>query len=334
MSELSESIDRLFAAESTSHQVRAIEAGASWSPLWQRIAETGFQDALVPESVGGVGLGLSDIFDVLLSSGAHCVPVPLAMTMVARAVLAEADQPLPDGPITLATAVSVRGDTLVCERVASALTSQWVLICRSDTCALAPVERAELIRNGVHGSLECDLVFPASLIATSWFSSRFDGRTTSASLVAAQMAGAMERVLTDTVRFANERSQFGKPIGQFQAIQQQISGMAEQVFSARMAAQLGCISTNHHPNLLRSAVAKARASEAAVTVAAVAHAVHGAMGITEEYDLQLFTRRLHEWRLAVGSETYWNRKIGQSIMRSSLGSSVDFIREQLSAEAL
>jgi acyl-CoA dehydrogenase len=199
---------------------------------------------------------------------------------------------------------------------------------------LAPVERAELIRNGVHGSLEGDLVFPASLIATGWFSSRFDGRATSASLVAAQMAGAMERVLTDTVRFANERSQFGKPIGQFQAIQQQISGMAEQVFSARMAAQLGCISTNHHPNILRSAVAKARASEATVTVAAVAHAVHGAMGITEEYDLQLFTRRLHEWRLAVGSETYWNRKIGQSIMSSSLDSSVDFIREQLSAEAI
>ena len=45
------------------------------------------------------------------------------------------------------------------------------------------------------------------------------------------------------------------------------------------------------------AVAKARTSEAAVTVAAIAHAVHGAIGITEEFDLQLYTRRLHAWRV-------------------------------------
>ena len=50
--------------------------------------------------------------------------------------------------------------------------------------------------------------------------------------------------------------------------------------------------------------------EAATRVAATAHAVYGAIGISEEHDLQLFTRRLHEWRLADGSETYWNRLLG------------------------
>ena len=45
-------------------------------------------------------------------------------------------------------------------------------------------------------------------------------------------------------------------------------------------------------------------------VADIAHAVHGAIGVTEEFDLQLYTRRLREWRLAAGSESYWHERIG------------------------
>jgi acyl-CoA dehydrogenase len=132
------------------------------------------------------------------------------------------------------------------------------------------------------------------------------------------------------VRYANERSQFGRPIGKFQAVQQQISQMAELVAAARMAAQLGASAPSHVPDPLLAAVAKARTSEAVVPVAAIAHAVHGAIGITEEYDLQLYTRRLHEWRAAFGSETYWNLRIGEALLREATPSLV-FIRERLFA---
>ncbi|CPQ60365.1 acyl-CoA dehydrogenase [Bordetella pertussis] len=56
-----------------------------------------------------------------------------------------------------------------------------------------------------------------------------------------------------------------------------------------------------------------------------AHAVHGAIGVTEEYDLQLYTRRLHGWRLAHGSEAYWHQVVGAALMGSGDGA-VQFVR--------
>ncbi|CPJ76855.1 acyl-CoA dehydrogenase [Bordetella pertussis] len=79
------------------------------------------------------------------------------------------------------------------------------------------------------------------------------------------------------------------------------------------------------PALLPAAIAKARASEAAALAANTAHAVHGAIGVTEEYDLQLYTRRLHGWRLAHGSEAYWHQVVGAALMGSGDGA-VQFVR--------
>jgi alkylation response protein AidB-like acyl-CoA dehydrogenase len=61
-------------------------------------------------------------------------------------------------------------------------------------------------------------------------------------------------------------------------------------------------------------------------VAAIAHALHGAIGITQEFDLQIYTRRLHEWRLADGSEIYWNRVVGRALLARPGQSASDFVR--------
>ncbi len=140
-----------------------------------------------------------------------------------------------------------------------------------------------------------------------------------ACLIAAQMAGAMQRVLEMTLQFANDRQQFGRPLGKFQAIQHQLAVMAEQVFAARMAAQIGCSVAGNQPNTMNAAIAKARASEAAVEVTALAHSIHGAIGFTADHDLQLFTRRLHAWRLQAGSESYWHEVLGQAVLSSPFG---------------
>jgi acyl-CoA dehydrogenase len=76
---------------------------------------------------------------------------------------------------------------------------------------------------------------------------------------------------------------------------------------------------------LAAAVAKARASEAAGLVADTAHAVHGAIGVTQEYDLQLYTRRLRAWRVAHGSEAHWNQRIGEQVLAGT-ASVLDTIR--------
>jgi len=329
MSEFSDTIERLFSVECSPQQVRAIEAGSPSLPLWEKIAETEFHNALVKDAQGGVGLSLPEVFDVLCACGAHCLPLPLSLTMLARAVLAETNAKLPDGPITVATVVAKRGDTIVCERVPYALSARWVLAISGDSCALLALEKGKLTPNGVHASLEGRCEFAAAQFESAKFQSSFDWQAACAALIAAQMAGAMERVLTDTIRFANERSQFGKSIGKFQAIQQNISAMAEHVFAARMAAQMGCSSADYRPDARLAAIAKARTSEAVAIVTSVAHAVHGAMGITEEYNLQLSTRRLHEWRLAYGSEGFWNRKIGQDLLAGARDGCVPFIRAHL-----
>ncbi|HQQ70532.1 MAG TPA: acyl-CoA dehydrogenase family protein, partial [Alicycliphilus sp.] len=146
-----------------------------------------------------------------------------------------------------------------------------------------------------------------------------------AAVLAPQMAGALMQVFQRTLQYANERQQFGRAIGKFQAIQHQLAVMSEHVFAARMAAQLGCSGAGVAPERLRVATAKARCSEAALAVSELAHSIHGAIGFTEEYDLQLFTRRLHAWRQAAGSESYWHDVAGAALLEHQ-GMTLDMVR--------
>lgn len=149
-------------------------------------------------------------------------------------------------------------------------------------------------------------------------------------LLAAAISGAADRVLEMTAEYANQRVQFGKPIGRQQALQQQLAVMAEDCVAVRLAVDLAAAGAPLDP--LRVAAAKALASAAAPRVANAAHGVHGAIGISAEYDLQLYTRRLHEWRLAEGGETRWNRALGQAVLQSPLDA-LGFVRAQLFGEA-
>ena len=150
-------------------------------------------------------------------------------------------------------------------------------------------------------------------------------RPLAAVLAAAEIAGLAERMLDMSLSYANDRVQFGKPIGKLQAIQQQLAVMAEQVLMARMASQIGC-SKGLHPPPEVAAVAKQVTSAAVPQITAIAHAVHGAIGITEEFDLQLYSRRMHALRLANGSESYWAGILGRARIAAANQSSVDFIR--------
>ena len=96
--------------------------------------------------------------------------------------------------------------------------------------------------------------------------------------------------------------------------------------AAHMAAQLGCASDTVVPDRVRVAVAKARTSEAALEVAALSHSIHGAIGFTHEFDLQLFTRRLHAWRQAGGAESYWHSVLGRELVDHRNGLALDLIR--------
>lgn len=323
---LSDSFEEILRGLCDAASVRAIERGAAWAELWRRLDETGFVDALVPESRGGAGLSLADVHPLLEACGRYALPVPLAETMLARAMLASAAMPAPAGPVVLAPC-SAQGKTVVAPLLACAATAGHALISLRGEMACVPLEAARRLPLAP-GSLAGSLVWPQSAFdaAEPKLRAAYDLEVVNACLLAAQMAGAMARACEMTVRYALERSQFGRPIGSFQAVQQQISVMAEQSALAHAAARLGCNSSGPLPEARAAAVAKGVTSECAAAVAAIAHAVHGAIGITAEHPLQCFTRRLHDWRRCGGSEVYWYRRTGGALLRSRAPLALDFVR--------
>jgi acyl-CoA dehydrogenase len=133
------------------------------------------------------------------------------------------------------------------------------------------------------------------------------------------MAGAIARVLALSVEYANTRRQFGQPIGRFQAVQQLLAKLAAESAAARSAADIAWAALDAGALGFAGAVAKIRAGEAARAAAAIAHQVHGAIGVTDEHILHYFTRRLWEWRLDFGSDGFWAERLGQAAREAEGG---------------
>lgn len=136
-------------------------------------------------------------------------------------------------------------------------------------------------------------------------------RALAAAVAAALMAGAVDVLQAMTVDYAGTRKQFGREIARFQAVQHQIAVMAEEVMAARMAAQVAFDGAPLDISPRRAAAAKLRCGQAAQAVSAIAHAVHGAIGVSQEHALHHFTGALHRRRLAHGGESYWAQQLGR-----------------------
>ena len=324
-----DAMQQLLAQHSAPARVRDIERGADVHALWTALEEAGFLDALASEAQGGAGLLLPEVFSIVFIAGRHAAPVPLAQTLLLRAALGAA---APRGPLSIAPGCLIDADGAIdCAQVPFGRMAQWVLVEAENQARLLPTATARVSAAGGYGSLDADLRWNHWPDASITLAAASDWTTQAAAMTAALMAGAMERVLEMTTSYANERRQFGKAIGKQQAIQQQLSVLAEQVFAARLAARIGFDSTSTMAAPQRAAIAKERTSAVAPEVCAIAHAVHGAMGFTEEYDLQLFTRRLHEWRMAYGAESEWRRRLGVAALRSGHSRALDIVREQIMA---
>jgi acyl-CoA dehydrogenase len=322
---ISDAVKSLLADHCTPAVVRAIEAGESRVALWDQVEGSGFLDALLPESVGGAGLALADVYPVLELCGTFAVPVPLGETMLGRGLLARADMPAPAGTLVLGAGRLASDGRLSCSQVHCGTQADWVLMSCGDACRLLPAADAQI--QVANFCLDAQM----SWSQTAWDHAKqlpgsYDLVTLQAALYAAQLAGALMAVCSRSLQYANNRHQFGKPIGKFQAIQHQLSLMSEHAFAARMAAQLGFCVEGQALDRLRVAMAKARTSEAALEVAGLSHSIHGAIGFTREFDLQLYTRRLHAWRQAAGSESYWHDIVGQALLDSSEPMSLNMMR--------
>ena len=137
---------------------------------------------------------------------------------------------------------------------------------------------------------------------------RDDMRQLGAACRAVMMAGALESALALSVQYAMDRTQFGRPLAKFQAIQQQLAQLAGEVAACMRAAEslVGLTALN----VTDVAIAKARVGEAVQLATDVSHQVHGAIGYTREHQLNHRTRRLWMWRDEYGAEKYWQGRLG------------------------
>lgn len=328
---VAETLRSILAQHCEAKAIRAADAGEWSDALWRALDEAGVPLTTVPEEQGGLGLGLGEAAFIARVLASYAAPVPLAETMLAhwlwhaaagsdvqpgvtageRITLHVAPAMTEDGPLSgeLARVAWARhADTLLlavprgeaCDLVRIKLADEArVRLVNAANLADEPRDTVTLTNVEVAAHNRRRLAFPLARVFAL-----------QALMRSAQLVGAMEAAVGLTVQYANERVQFGRPLGKFQAIQHHIAGMAEQLAAATVAVEQAAASAHDPARVPLLWMAKALASESAGKIAAASHQVHGAIGFTREYRLQPLTRRLWSWREEAGNEAYWFEKVG------------------------
>ena len=131
--------------------------------------------------------------------------------------------------------------------------------------------------------------------------------------MAAEQVGATERCLDMAVEYAGVRKQFGRPIGQFQAIKHKCADMLVQTECARSAAfYASAIAATEPDNLSENASsAKAFCSEALMQNAAENVQIHGGIGFTWEGAPHVYFKRARSSGMLFGTPTHHHERIAQ-----------------------
>lgn len=334
---IADSVARLFGDQVDKAARERAETGVFDRALWQQVVDAGLPLMLASDAAGGLGQNLRAAYPVLRGLGHWQVPLPLAETMLAAQLLSQAGLPVPDpaeGPLTLieqgqgnALQVRVDGGTLVVSGAAHRV--PWARHAQAAVLSLADGRLTLLDLRGAPGVTLQPHANPAGLPSDTLVMT--DARCTAvaahgqpwrqpvwtlgAAARSAMMVGALEWALAQTVTYAGERVQFGKPIGRYQAIQQNLALMAGDVAAARMAALVAAADlsgSDARAGLFSTAVAKVRCGEAATRGTGIAHQVHGAIGFTHEHALHFATKRLWSWREEFGSDAWWAAELGRA----------------------
>jgi acyl-CoA dehydrogenase len=326
-----ETAEKIFADLADAQTINRDKQGAWKAPLWQALSEAGLPLAWVDEDFGGSGASLADGFAVLNAAGRHAIAVPLAETMLAGWLLAQAKISSPEGEMTVVPAtpkdrITKNADGTLSGRARSvpfAKDAKHFAVLAGDTIALVDAKKCRIEAGiglgGDHSdAVTLDKVEP---VTTKPAPKGFD--QTQLMLMGGvvrslQIAGALEALLEISVRYSNERVAFEKKISKFQAVQHMLAKLAGESAAALAAATsaadtLANATSFDDAAFLEAAAAKIRCAEAAEKGGAIAHQVHGAIGFTSEHILHRFSLRALAWRDDFGSESYWAVELGKLV---------------------
>lgn len=303
--------------------------------LWRELEEAGLTRAWVPEALDGAGASLADGFEILRVAGSFAVAVPLAETLLAGWLLSQAGLRVPAGALSIAP---------VCDGERLLLDPQGNITGRAHAVPFASdAQHFAVLARKVHGSVvalvpreNCRIEHRANIAGEPRDKILFVGAKPAASadvsekvteetlqmmgaaVRAAQISGALQAILERSVAYANERVAFERPISKFQVIQHNLARLAGESAAALAAAGSAADTIDRaqafdETVFLEVASAKIRVGEAATEGAAIAHQVHGAIGISGEHALHRFTQRLWAWRDDFGSESVWAVRLGNLV---------------------
>ena len=302
--------------------------------LWRALAKSELTLAWVPEKLGGADGSLADGFEVLRVAGRFAAPVPLAETLLAGWLLARAGVAVPASAMTVAPArpndrVTLKPDGTLSGRASSvpfARSAEHIaMVAHSGKGSTVALVRAKDCRISDGQNLAGDesnimLFDGAEPVATAPASAdaSTDLMLMGSTVRSVLIAGALETILSLSVAYANERVAFEKPIGKFQAVQQNLARLAGEVAAAlavsgSAADAMATSEISGEAAFLEATSAKIRCAESAAEGAAIAHQVFGAIGFTNEHVLHRFTLRMLAWRDDFGNESYWANELGKRI---------------------
>lgn len=302
--------------EFTAARLRAVwESGMGHDPLlWSRLAEMGVLAMMIPETSGGLGGNYLDTVLLLEELGRAAVPGPVIETMTVGSIALADTQWAPgiaDGTVSVTAA-------LMGERYVPHGSNSTVVL-TAESGIVRAAELTSLVQTTVHGidggrslsiiegTVEHDAVIDVDADALV---------DAGALAAAAYMLGLSSRMLVIAGDYARDRSQFGQPIGAFQAVKHLMANALLQVEFARPAVYRAAWSyANNSPDRARDvSMAKALMSDAAQKAARSALQVHGAIGYTWECDLQLFMKKAWALSPAWGSATFHRRRVADAVL--------------------
>ncbi|MCL8016335.1 acyl-CoA dehydrogenase family protein [Streptomyces sp. AS02] len=247
-----ELLTRRFGAEALRAAVDA--PGHLDRALWRELGAAGFFALRLPETEGGVGLGLPEAVLAFEEAGRALLPGPLVATH-----LAAGDVP---GAATGEAVVTAPGNGLV----------EWLAaadVVRGDAAGAVPLRSVDPL-TPLHRVPLARAVDPAAVLLT-----------------AAEQLGSATRACELAVQHARAREQFGQPIGAFQAVKHLCAEMLVRTETARTAVYAAAVTADP----VDIDAARLLADEAAVHGARDSLQVHGGMGFTWEFEVHLHLKR-------------------------------------------
>jgi alkylation response protein AidB-like acyl-CoA dehydrogenase len=331
-------------------EVREGVAGGFSEEAWDLVSETGWSEVLVPEAEGGLGLGLTELGPIFKAVGRHLLPGPLlehatllpllvavkpagAVERLAAMRAGTAKIAAPGLGLAQTRLPRLHGGRLngSCAGVRYAsLANELVVSCAVDGGNAVAIVSTECDGVGVmsRASLDPvvsvgDVVFEDVEVAGD---ETFGGEAATSFLaraislqrllIACELCGIAERTLELAVVYANEREQFGKPIGAFQAVQHLLAEAARRTHGLDCLCRESLEAADRSPEGKENIaiVAKAGLASASRAVVETSLQVHGGIAFTMEHALHGYYTHALGLEALHGSSRELGRQLGECLI--------------------